>query len=154
MEGDVIKRDPVYLRFRLGNPGKNSQGPFLCSGAQPGVFYQLSNILPGTVSAMGMLMKVIMLVFMRMIGIALIVCMMMIVMCMAMAVVFLMMGIIMDNVVGPVFQFYNGMNPGYTAPIFPDKFQLPPFKAEFGEFGPQYGRINPQVHQRSQDHIP
>jgi hypothetical protein len=62
--------------------------------------------------------------------------------------------VILGNMIGPAFQIDSRMDTGYTAAILPDKFQGPAFKPQFGEFCPQLGRINSQVHKSAQGHIP
>jgi hypothetical protein len=118
MEGDVLRRNPVYLGFRLGYQGKNGQGPFFRPGAYPGVFYQFSYILPGMVVMSTLVMMVIVFMFMVMLR--------MIVMIMGGGV------IIPGNMIRPSLQIDNPMDAGYTAPVFPDEFQRPAFKSQFG----------------------
>jgi hypothetical protein len=46
------------------------------------------------------------------------------------------------------------MEAGYTAPLIPDKVQLPPVNAEPGKLRPQQIGIGPQINQSPQGHIP
>jgi hypothetical protein len=62
--------------------------------------------------------------------------------------------IIMGNMAGLTFQFYIGMNTGYAPPFFPDKFQGPALKPEFGKLCPQQAGVDPHIHKCTQDHIP
>jgi hypothetical protein len=138
MKGDIIKRLPMHLGLRLGNPGKNGQRPFLRSGTNVGFLYQFPNVFPGMMrvaTPVG--------VFMAMVVI------MSVMTCVIMAFV-----IIMGNMIGAAFQFHMGMCTDYPAPVFPDKLQFPAIKAEFGEPGPQHGGIDSQIHKRAQGHIP
>jgi hypothetical protein len=121
MEGNVLRGNPMYLRFRLSYQGKDSQGPLFCPGAYPGVLYQFSYILPGmmvmTAPMMVMVFMFVMMFMMMRIGMFVAVTAMMMILPMAI--------IIMGNVIGPAFQFDNPMDTGYTAPVFPDKLQGP-----------------------------
>jgi hypothetical protein len=150
MKSDILRGNPVYLGLRLGDPGKNSQGPLLRAGAYAGIRYQFSDILPGMVAvSAGVFMGVVMGVTMRM-G------MMALVMPVIVIARFLMAGlrVIPGAMIVPVFQFYQGVDTGNAAPVFPDECQFPSRKAELGEFSPQQIGVNPQVYQRAQGHIP
>jgi hypothetical protein len=154
MEGDVLSWNPVYLGFRLGYQGKYSQGPLFYPGAYPGVLYQPSYILPRmmimTAVVMMFMMMVILLAVMFMALMIFVIFMMLIMM------IVIMRGsiIIVGNMAGLTFQFDNRMGSGYTASVFPDKFQGPALKTQFGQLSPQCVRINSQVHKCSQSHIP
>jgi hypothetical protein len=155
MEGDILRGNSVRPGFRPGYQGKNSQGPFFCPGAYPGVFYQFSYILPGMVI---MPAPVVMFMFAAtpVSMFVMMFTMMTIRMFMDVMVMMSVRGgvVIVNAVIGPALQTDNRMDAGYTAAIFPDKFQRPAFKPKFGQPGPQPVRIDSQVHKSAQGHIP
>jgi hypothetical protein len=160
MKGDILRGNPVYLGLRLGDPGKNSQGPLLRAGAYAGIRYQSFDILPGMVAVFaGVLMMTMCVgVFMGVVMVTMCVGMMVPALVMPVIVIarFLMAGlrVIPGTMIVPAFQFYQGVDTGNAAPVFPDECQFPSRKAELGEFGPQQIGVNPQAYQRAQGHIP
>jgi hypothetical protein len=162
VKGYIIRRGPVYLGFRPGDPGKNIQCPLFRPFADIRPFNNSPDLLPGIMvmaapfPAVFMVMVVIVVMFMRVFVAVFVFVVMAVVMIVSAAVIVMFMGIFVvpGDMIGPAAEFYHGVGSADAPPLIGEKFQFPARKVQFFQFPEQDAGVYPQIHQRAQGHVP
>jgi hypothetical protein len=141
VESDFVNRNAVNAGFRVRNTRKNADGAPFRPIAQRGLFQHVSDVFPGIMGMMLMIVAVIVMIVIMMV--MLVVIMFMIVMFVFVVFMFMMIFIKIHDCAGSC----------DAVPFIADKVKFPAFKAEFFKLAHKFPAINAEIHKGAEGHV-
>jgi hypothetical protein len=146
MKRNIINLNPVNLRLRFCNPGKNGKGTFFCPVPYSRFFYEAADLPPGIMlmntglTLMSMIVRYMIMMF---------VIVMFVMFVISMAVIFMLLCMVIRSS-GYIHCRVKAAN---AAPFIGKKFQLPSVYPKFPQFRTENFPVNSKVNQCSKRHV-